>query len=190
MRQCCLKWKDVSLCCEGIETEEKQQQQRDQKWNENGSAAASYKSSRLHEPATELSGAKAQLDPPQPPRLPNHPHHRLSAEFLLEADLRHFPGARSARPQNSPCRELVMDAVRKAKDRLAKYPVLVAKCSSAAAVYAACVTRDLDIQKHACDKEFQAFKQCLVAQAKAMKTRMWIIEKIWKFSEENKKKKQ
>jgi NADH dehydrogenase [ubiquinone] 1 alpha subcomplex assembly factor 8 len=65
-----------------------------------------------------------------------------------------------------------MESVRKAKDRLAKYPVLVAKCSTSAAAYAACVTRDLDIQKHACDKEFQQFKRCLVDQAKTMKTRL------------------
>ena len=65
-----------------------------------------------------------------------------------------------------------MESVRKAKDRLSKYPFLVAKCSSSAAQYAACVTRDLDIQKHACDKEFQQFKKCLVEQAKTMKTRL------------------
>lgn len=65
-----------------------------------------------------------------------------------------------------------MESVRKAKDRLSKYPILVAKCSSSAAQYAACVTRDLDIQKHACDKEFQQFKKCLFEQAKGMKTRL------------------
>jgi hypothetical protein len=65
-----------------------------------------------------------------------------------------------------------MESVRKAKDRLAKYPILVAKCSSAAAQYAGCVTRDLDVKKHACDKEFQLFKKCLVEQAKNMKTRL------------------
>lgn len=65
-----------------------------------------------------------------------------------------------------------MESVRKAKDRLKSYPILIAKCSSSAAQYAACVTRDLDIQKHACDKEFQEFKKCLVDQAKNMKTRL------------------
>lgn len=65
-----------------------------------------------------------------------------------------------------------MESVRKAKDRLRSYPVLIAKCSTSAASYAACVTRDLDIQKHACDKEFQEFKKCLVEQAKSMKTRL------------------
>lgn len=65
-----------------------------------------------------------------------------------------------------------MDPVRQARERLVKYPILIAKCSTKATAYAVCVTRDLDIQKHACDKEFQQFKQCLVEQAKNMKTRL------------------
>lgn len=65
-----------------------------------------------------------------------------------------------------------MDSVRKAKDRLGKYPLLIAKCSSSATAYATCVTRDLNVKMGACDKEFQLFKQCLVEQAKAMKTRL------------------
>lgn len=65
-----------------------------------------------------------------------------------------------------------MESVRKAKDRLSKYPIFVAKCSTTAAQYAACVTRDLDIQKSACDKEFQQFKKCLVEQSRAMKIRL------------------
>lgn len=65
-----------------------------------------------------------------------------------------------------------MESVRKAKDRFSKYPILIAQCSTAAAQYATCVTRDLDIQKHTCDKEFQQFKKCLFEKAKAMKTRL------------------
>jgi hypothetical protein len=65
-----------------------------------------------------------------------------------------------------------MESVRKAKDRLSKYPLLVAKCSSSASVYAACVTRDFNVKQHACAKEFQEFKKCLMEQAKAMKTRL------------------
>lgn len=65
-----------------------------------------------------------------------------------------------------------MESVRKAKERLGKYPLLVAKCSTVAAAYATCVTRDLDIQKHVCDKEFQQFKKCLMEQAKTLKTRL------------------
>lgn len=65
-----------------------------------------------------------------------------------------------------------MESVNKARNRLSKYPVLVAKCSTTAAQYAKCVTSDFDIKKNACDKEFQQFKKCLVEQAKAMKTRL------------------
>lgn len=65
-----------------------------------------------------------------------------------------------------------MESVRKAKQRLRNYPVLIGKCSTTAATYAACVTRDLDVQKNVCDKEFQLFKKCLQEQAKTMKTRL------------------
>lgn len=63
-----------------------------------------------------------------------------------------------------------MESVRKAKERLSKYPVLLAKCSVTAATYAACVTKDLNVKQNACDKEFQQFKKCLIEQAKNMKT--------------------
>jgi hypothetical protein len=66
-----------------------------------------------------------------------------------------------------------MESIKKAKDRLSKYPILVAKCSTAASVYAKCVTEDFNkVKKHACDKEFQDFKKCLMEQAKNMKTRL------------------
>lgn len=65
-----------------------------------------------------------------------------------------------------------MESVRKAKDRLQKYPILLAKCSSSATAYATCVTRDLNVKMGGCDKEFQLFKQCLMEQAKAMKSRL------------------
>lgn len=65
-----------------------------------------------------------------------------------------------------------MESVRKAKDRLSKYPLLIAKCSSSATAYATCVTRDLNVKMGSCDKEFHLFKACLVEQAKAMKTRL------------------
>jgi hypothetical protein len=64
-----------------------------------------------------------------------------------------------------------MDSVRKAKERLSKYPILLAKCSVAASTYAACVTKDYaNVKQHACDKEFQQFKKCLIEQARNMKT--------------------
>lgn len=65
-----------------------------------------------------------------------------------------------------------MESLRKAKNRLNKYPILIAKCSSSATVYASCISRDLDVKKGACDDEFKLFRQCLVEQAKAIKTRL------------------
>lgn len=65
-----------------------------------------------------------------------------------------------------------MESVRKAKERLSKYPILLAKCSVSASTYAACVTKDINIKQHGCDKEFQEFRKCLVEQAKNMKTRL------------------
>lgn len=65
-----------------------------------------------------------------------------------------------------------MESVRKANQRLKQYPVLLGKCSESAAVYAACVTRDLNVSHRACDKEFSDFKKCLRKVALDMKTRL------------------
>lgn len=65
-----------------------------------------------------------------------------------------------------------MESVRKANQRLRNYPLLMGKCADKAAVYAACVTRDLNVQQHVCDKEFQQFKDCLQKAAKEMKTKL------------------
>lgn len=50
--------------------------------------------------------------------------------------------------------------------------MLLGKCSESAAVYAACVTRDLNVSHRACDKEFSDFKQCLQKAAQQMKTKL------------------
>lgn len=65
-----------------------------------------------------------------------------------------------------------MESARKAHQRLKTYPILVARCSQSATAYAACITRDLDVQKHACDKEFKIFKKCVAEVAKSMKTKL------------------
>lgn len=65
-----------------------------------------------------------------------------------------------------------MDSVRKAKSRFRQYPVLLAKCSESAAIYAACVTRDLNVNHKVCDKEFTEFKRCLQKAASDMKTKI------------------
>lgn len=65
-----------------------------------------------------------------------------------------------------------MESVRKAHQRMRNYPILLGKCAESAKVYAACVSRDLDIKHLACDKEFQLFKKCLQQAAKDMKTKI------------------
>jgi hypothetical protein len=65
-----------------------------------------------------------------------------------------------------------MESAKRAHNRLKTYPILVTKCSSSATAYAVCVSRDLDIRKQACEKEFQLFKKCLVDAAKNMKTKL------------------
>ncbi|XP_013197804.1 uncharacterized protein LOC106140718 [Amyelois transitella] len=66
-----------------------------------------------------------------------------------------------------------MDSVAKARDRLAKYPVVFAKCSKQATLYARCVLFKEDtLKKGDCAKEFGEFKTCLQAAAKDIKTRI------------------
>lgn len=65
-----------------------------------------------------------------------------------------------------------MESIRKANIRIRNYPIVLAKCSNSAAVYAACVTQDLNIKHKICDKEFQAFKMCLQKVANEMKTKL------------------
>lgn len=67
---------------------------------------------------------------------------------------------------------MVMESVRKANQRLRKYPILLGKCSDKAAIYAACVTRDFNVQHKICEKEFQEFKNCLQKAASEMKTKL------------------
>lgn len=65
-----------------------------------------------------------------------------------------------------------MESVKKAKQRLRNYPLLLGKCAESATAYAACVTRDLNVQHKICDKEFQLFKDCLHKACKEMKTKL------------------
>lgn len=54
-----------------------------------------------------------------------------------------------------------MENIRRAKDRLRNYPMLIGRCSVAAGNYAACVTRDLNVSHNMCENEFNEFKRCL-----------------------------
>lgn len=65
-----------------------------------------------------------------------------------------------------------MESVKRANQRLRNYPLLMAKCSVAAAAYATCVTTDLNVAHRGCDKEFHNFKECMRKAAIEMKTKL------------------
>lgn len=66
-----------------------------------------------------------------------------------------------------------MESVAKARDRLAKYPLLYAKCSKQGALYAHCVLiKESSVKKDDCAKEFADFKRCLQSAAKDSKIRI------------------
>lgn len=66
-----------------------------------------------------------------------------------------------------------MESISKAKERLAKYPVIFAKCSKQSVLYARCVLlKEGSVKKDDCAKEFEEFKGCLYSAAKNLKTRI------------------
>lgn len=65
-----------------------------------------------------------------------------------------------------------MDAVKKAKTRLRKYPMLLAQCRDSASAYANCVINKDNIGKGDCQREFDKFKNCLVKAAAASNTKL------------------
>ncbi|XP_022828448.1 uncharacterized protein LOC111357889 [Spodoptera litura] len=66
-----------------------------------------------------------------------------------------------------------MESISKAKERLAKYPVVFAKCSKQSVLYARCVLlKEGSVKKDDCAKEFQEFKTCLYSAAKDLKTKI------------------
>jgi hypothetical protein len=54
-----------------------------------------------------------------------------------------------------------MEAVKKARLRLQKYPLYLADCSGPASTYAKCVQLDLNVKHKACEKEFLVFMDCV-----------------------------
>lgn len=65
-----------------------------------------------------------------------------------------------------------MESVVKAKQRFKQYPVIFAKCSKEAGVYATCVLKQDNLGKNDCSAEFQGFKNCLGKAAANLKTRI------------------
>lgn len=68
--------------------------------------------------------------------------------------------------------ETNMESVAKARERFAKYPIVFAKCSKQAALYANCVLTKDALKKDDCAKEFSEFKTCLHAAARDLKTKL------------------
>lgn len=66
-----------------------------------------------------------------------------------------------------------MESVTRARERLAKYPLVFAKCSKQSILYARCVLlKEGSVAKNDCAAEFEQFKNCLTLAAKDLKTRI------------------
>lgn len=65
-----------------------------------------------------------------------------------------------------------MEAVKKAKERFAKYPLIYSKCYKEGTLYAKCVLLNEELKKDHCANEFKEFSICLQKSAKNMKTRI------------------
>lgn len=60
------------------------------------------------------------------------------------------------------------ESVRRAKARLGSYPAYLAACTAEGAAYAKCVAPHMgEVNKNQCQPQFEAFKACIVKQAKA-----------------------
>lgn len=65
-----------------------------------------------------------------------------------------------------------METVRKAKERLRRYPALMTQCHESASKYASCVLAKSNLEKNACAAEFNELKRCLVKVAASGNTRL------------------
>lgn len=65
-----------------------------------------------------------------------------------------------------------MEAVKKAKERFRKYPILIAQCHEPGAKYAACVVAKSNLQRNDCESEFNEFKMCLTKAAAKKNTKL------------------
>lgn len=64
-------------------------------------------------------------------------------------------------------------SLQSARKRLQMFPQLFASCGKEGTVYGRCIARKYDdIAPHACEKEFQLFRDCLHRAAKDMKTKI------------------
>lgn len=65
-----------------------------------------------------------------------------------------------------------MESVRKANQRMKKFPLVFKECKESASTYARCVAVKDNVLKGDCEKEFQNFKKCLVKAAAKMGTKL------------------
>lgn len=65
-----------------------------------------------------------------------------------------------------------MEAVKSAKDRFKKYPLLIAQCEETAKQYAMCVLEKKTLRKDDCNAEFARFKACIVKAAASKNTKL------------------
>ncbi|XP_043253527.1 uncharacterized protein LOC122398016 [Colletes gigas] len=65
-----------------------------------------------------------------------------------------------------------MEAVKKAKERIRNYPILIAQCHESGAKYAACVLTKPNLKKGDCESEFKEFKMCLTKAAAKSNVRL------------------
>lgn len=61
-----------------------------------------------------------------------------------------------------------MESVRKARERMKRFPILLKECHEPATAYARCVAIKENVLKDDCAQEFQMFKNCLISAAKKM----------------------
>ncbi|CAB0045088.1 unnamed protein product [Trichogramma brassicae] len=58
-----------------------------------------------------------------------------------------------------------MESVKRSKERMKKFPILVAQCHKQGSAYAACVISKRNLKKDDCIKEFESFRNCLAKAA-------------------------
>jgi len=60
------------------------------------------------------------------------------------------------------------ESVKRARARLGSYPAYLAACTAEGAAYAKCVAPHMgEVKKNQCQPQFEAFKACIVKQAKS-----------------------
>ncbi len=59
-----------------------------------------------------------------------------------------------------------------ARERLAKYPLLLSKCSKEAATYGSCISQQAEIKRDICEKEFTKLIHCIRKASVELRTKV------------------